>query len=56
MIDIRNTDKVNLEENTNNTPVIILTNYVKRFVIFKNEICSGIINRFIYPDVNCYLD
>ena len=56
MIDIRNTDKVNLEETTNNTPVLILTNYVKRIVIYKNEIFSGIINLFICPDVNCYLD
>ena len=53
---MRNTEKEHLDGNASNTFIIILTNYVKRIVIFKNEICSGIINRFIYPDVNCYLD
>ena len=33
---MRNTDKENLDENASNTLIIIMTNYVKRIVIFKN--------------------
>ena len=36
VIDIRNTDKADLDENASNTLVIILTNYLKRIAIFKN--------------------